>query len=141
MRQIVISAVVAAVVSAAVLLLGEALEPDESVGATTAAAPQPPAAAPQSPATPALSYTDELPEDTWINAARTAGADRRTLTDSANSICYITKIEIKGVQGPDDANACLIEVDDFTGFWSLVARVEEGGRSEVRCNARCLVWD
>lgn len=134
MRQILISALVAAAVSIAVLLLDEAFERDDDV--EVAGAARAPAVA-----GPALSYTDALTEDTWVNAARTAGSDRRVLTDSANSICYLTKIEIKGVQSPEDSNACGLEIDDFTGFWVLVATVEEGGRSEVRCNARCLVWD
>lgn len=91
--------------------------------------------------TPAFSVTDALVEDTWVNASRGAGSDLRTLTDASTSMCYLTKIEISGVQGPDDTNSCAIEVDDFTGFWQLIATVEEGGRSEVRCNARCLSWE
>jgi hypothetical protein len=89
----------------------------------------------------ALSFTDALVEDVWINGARTAGDDHRALTDADHSICFITKIEIKGIQGPEDANSCVLQIDDFTGFWDLVATVEEGGQSEVRCNARCLVWE
>jgi hypothetical protein len=88
-----------------------------------------------------LSFTDALVEDVWINGARQAGDDHRALTDADHSICFITKIEIKGVQGPEDANSCVMQIDDFTGFWDLVATVEEGGQSEVRCNARCLVWE
>jgi hypothetical protein len=90
---------------------------------------------------PILSVTDALIEDTWIDASRTAGSDLRTLTDASESMCYLTKIEISGVQGPDDRNSCAVEIDDFTGFWQLSATVEEGGRSEVRCNARCLTWE
>jgi hypothetical protein len=92
-------------------------------------------------AAPVLSYTDELIEDGWVDGARTAGADHKPLTHASNSICYLTKIEIKGIQGPEDANSCAIGVDDFTGFWQVTAAVDEGGRSQVRCNARCLVWE
>ena len=90
---------------------------------------------------PVLRVTDALVEDTWVNAIRTAGSDLRTLTDASTSMCYLTKIEISGVQSPDDTNSCAIAVDEFTGFWQLIATVDEGGRSEVRCNARCLTWE
>jgi hypothetical protein len=92
-------------------------------------------------ALPVFSISEALVEDTWVNAARTAGSDLRTLTDASNSVCYLTRVEISGVQGPEDSNACAIEIDDFTGFWQLSATVKEGGRSEVRCNARCLTFD
>ncbi len=90
---------------------------------------------------PLLRVTDALIEDTWVNAIRTAGSDQRTLTDASTSMCYLTRVAISGVQGPDDSNSCAIEIDDFTGFWQLIATVDEGGRSEVRCNARCLTWE
>lgn len=92
-------------------------------------------------APPSLSYTTELVEDGWVDASRTAGADNKPLSHASNSICFLTKIEIKGIQGPDDSNSCSIAIDDFTGFWEVTAAVDEGGRSEVRCNARCLVWE
>jgi hypothetical protein len=85
--------------------------------------------------------TDELIEDGWVDATRTAGADQKPLEHSANSICFLTKIEIKGVQGPEDANSCAIGIDEFTGYWQVTAAVAEGGHSQVRCNARCLVWE
>ena len=40
-----------------------------------------------------------------------------------------------------DVDITAIEIDDFTGFWQLIATVDEGSRSEVRCNARCLTWE
>lgn len=88
-----------------------------------------------------LSYTEELGEDAWVNGARGAGVDHKPLAATENSICFLTRVEIKGGQGPADSNACAITVDDFTGFWEVTASVEEGGQSEVRCNARCLVWE
>jgi hypothetical protein len=88
-----------------------------------------------------LRYTEELIEDGWVNGARTPGADLKPLAHSANSICFLTKVEIKGIQGPEDANSCSIGIDEFTGFWQVTAAVAEGGQSEVRCNARCLVWE
>jgi len=127
MKQGLISALVAAVVSIGAWQVMNFARGD---GAPEVAAP---AAAP-----PALRYTDELVEDGWV--ARAPGADEKPLERASNSICYLTKIEIKGIQGPEDANSCAIGIDEFTGFWQLTAAVGEGGRSEVRCNARCLVW-
>lgn len=139
MDRVFISAIVAAVVAGMVLMVGGVLE---NSGADTDTESEAAAVALSEPALPSgLSYTDTLPEDTWVNAARTAGSDRRSLSNATNSICYLTKVEIKGVQGPEDSNSCVIEIDEFTGFWELVATVEEGGQSEVRCNARCLSWE
>jgi hypothetical protein len=145
MKNLLISALVAAVVSLAAIAVHDrqetGLEQPESVAVSGVSG-----AIDTSPGSPAsvglsLSYTDALIEDTWINAGRTAGSDRRTLTSAASSVCYLTKVEISGIQGPEDSNACAIEVDEFTGFWQLIATVDEGGRSEVRCNARCLSWE
>lgn len=139
MKPAIVSAIVAAIVSIGVLVLDETLEPDDEDGIEQTSAGA--AASALERALPSLSYTEELPEDVWIDGSRTAGSDRRSLADASNSICYITKLEIAGVQGPRDTNSCVIAVDDFTGFWELVATVEEGGQSAVRCNARCLVWE
>ena len=127
MKQVLISALVAAVVSVGMWQVMNFAHGD---GATEVAALTPP---------PVLRYTDELVEDGWV--ARAPGADEKPLERASNSICYLTKIEIKGIQGPEDANSCAIGIDEFTGFWQLTAAVGEGGRSEVRCNARCLVWE
>jgi len=138
MKSALLSAVVAAIVSVIVLAIGGGSgsdQPAEVPGALPAAVVQPEAPV------PVFSFTDALPEDVWVNASRQAGSDERTLTDSANSVCYITKIEISGIQGPDDSSSCAVEIDDFTGFWQLIATVEEGGASEIRCNARCLNWE
>ena len=135
MKQVLISAVVAAIVSFAVL----------QVDAYYAAAPGDPTPAEPTEAvapaaSPAWHVTEALVEDGWVDAARTAGADHKPLAHAENSICYLTKVEIKGIQSAADANSCSIGIDDFTGFWQVTAEVEEGGSSEVRCNARCLVW-
>jgi hypothetical protein len=138
MKQLLSSAAIAAIVSFVVYWGLGGLGRD-------AAAPSSETVQSQAPAVesnpPIFSVTDALIEDTWVNAARTPGSDLRTLTDASNSVCYLTKIEIGGVQGPDDTNSCAVEIDDFTGFWQLIATVDEGGRSEVRCNARCLTWE
>jgi len=146
MKQVLICALVAAAVSVLVLSLEDALEgTDEELSAAAGTASGEAGAGSGDrgigarPA-PALRYTDALPEDTWVNAARQAGSDRRTLTSASDSVCFITKIELSGIQGPEDTSSCAVEVDDFTGFWQLVATADEGGRSEIRCNARCLSW-
>ena len=148
MKQVLISAVVAAVVSGLVVQTYEMFGDDEmetgsaatAMSGTAAEAAAGAAAAAQA-AGLSLSYTDALVEDVWINASRTAGDDHRSLTSSDNSICFITKIEVSGIRAPEDRSSCLMQIDDFTGFWDLVATVEEGGQSEIRCNARCLVWE
>ena len=148
MKQILIGAVVAAVVTLVTLRVGQRVE-GFSGGAGQAAVSAPaaasnagaaPAALPAA-APPALRYTEALVEDGWVNGARTAGEDNKPLEHADNSICFLTKVELRGIQGPGDANSCRIEIDDFTGFWEVIAEVEEGGQSEVRCNARCLVWE
>jgi hypothetical protein len=138
MKQLLSSAVIAAIVSFLVYWGLGGLGRDSAVPSAEMDPPQVPAV---ESGVPVFSVTDALVEDTWVNAARTAGSDLRTLTDASNSVCYLTKIEISGVQGPDDKNSCAVEIDDFTGFWQLIATVDEGGRSEVRCNARCLTWE
>ena len=143
MKQTLISVVVAAAVSIIVLYLEDVLDDDErgdrddelaaAVGEHDVV---------QDELLPAnLSYTTELVEDAWVNGARTTGADNKPLTQASNSICFLTTVEMKGIRGPQDANSCTIAVDDFTGFWEIIATVDEGGQSEVRCNARCLVWE
>lgn len=132
MRQIIISAVVAAVVCAALFVIEERFDDGAAASAEGGAGSRPPLS---------LRYTDEPAEDSWVAGARGAGADDRVLSSAANSVCFLTKIEVKGVQGPEDTGTCRVTVDGFTGFWQVTADVPEGSRSEVRCNARCLVWE
>jgi hypothetical protein len=139
MKSALISVVVAAIVSIVVLSFDDVFERDDDDRASDSASATSAAAAADR-AGMSLSYTDELPEDVWVNG-RTPGSDRRSLADATHSVCYLTKLEIKGVQSAQDSNSCVIVVDDFTGFWELVVTVAEEGQSEVRCNARCLVWE
>jgi hypothetical protein len=136
MKQVLISALAAALVSGALFFgLVRHQAADSRPGPATPAAGSV-AAGPLS-----LHVTDPLVEDGWVNGARAPGADKKPLAHAGNSICYLTKIEIKGIQGPQDSNACAIDIDEFTGFWQVTASVAEGGSSEVRCNAQCLVWE
>jgi len=138
MKQLLSTAVIAAIVSFIVYFGVSGLAPDTAATSADINAPDAPSVESK---VPTFRVTDALVEDTWVDAARTAGSDQRTLTDASNSVCYLTKVEIGGVRGPDDRNSCAVEIDDFTGFWQLIATVDEGGRSEVRCNARCLTWE
>jgi hypothetical protein len=142
MKQILISALVAAAVSGIVVQVYETFddEQDDSAAPAMATAGEADTATAKA-AVPSLSYTDALIEDVWINGSRQTGDDHRSLTDADHSICYITKVEISGIRGPDDTSSCVMQIDDFTGFWDLVATVEEGGQSSIRCNARCLTWE
>ena len=139
MKHVLLSAAVAAAISIAVVTTLHDDAPSTSNNASPPAMPS--ATTSAGAAAPRLSHTDALVEDVWVNGARTPGDDHRTLTSAANSICFITKIEISGIQSAEDTSSCAMEIDDFTGFWDLVATVEEGSQSEIRCNARCLVWE
>ena len=133
MRQILISAIVAAVVCAAFFLIEDRLDDDDTAANAEGLA--------GSRAPLSLHYTVEPAEDSWVAGARGAGADDRVLSSAANSVCFLTKIEVKGFQAPEDSGACRVTVDDFTGFWQVTADVPEGSKAEIRCNARCLVWE
>ena len=132
MRQILISAFVAAAVCVGLFVVEDRFDADDTAAVDGLASPRAPLS---------LRYTAEPAEDSWVNGARAAGADDRVLSSAENSICFLTKIEVKGFQGPEDSGTCRIAVDDFTGFWQVTADVPEGSRSEIRCNARCLTWE
>jgi hypothetical protein len=132
-RQTLISAFVAAVVCVGLFLVLDRFDADDTVAAAEGpSGSRPPIA---------LRYTVEPAEDSWVNGSRAVGADDRVLSSASNSICFLTKIEVKGFQGPEDSGTCRIAVDDFTGFWQVTADVPEGSRAEIRCNARCLTWE
>ena len=139
MKHVVVSALVAAGVTGGVLaLFPRGLEDNSLVSAPDAT---PPPAPDPAPAGLTLTVNDALPEDVWLDGSRQSGDDHRILTNSESSICFITKIDIRGVGSPDDGYSCSMEIDDFTGFWDLVVSVEEGSQANVRCNARCLTWE
>jgi hypothetical protein len=145
MKQVIASAAVAAVVCVLAFAIEEAVERDESAieasvdGNDDVAAAV--ARAGGAASLRSLSYTAEPPEDSWVNGARQSGPDDRLLSDADNSVCFLTKVEISGIRSPEDRGVCRIAVDEFTGFWKVTAEVPEGSQSEIRCNARCLVWE
>jgi hypothetical protein len=138
-KQILVSALVAAIVSIGVSVFVDRDDQDQAVDidaivariATRAESSEPPVS---------LSYTMELGEDAWVDGARTPGLDHKPLADSSHSVCYLTKVEVSGNANAQDTAACAITIDDFTAFWEVTAHVPDGSRSSVRCNARCLVW-
>jgi len=141
MRQVLVSALVAALVSGILVLVISARSAGDSKSSdqnTTNAAS---ASGTAPTATLELSITDALPEDVWLDGSRQPGDDHRILTSAENSMCFITKIQISGIGSPNDTSACTLQIDDFTGFWDLVVSVPEGSQSNVRCNARCLTWE
>jgi hypothetical protein len=140
MKQVIVSAAVAAVVCVLAFAIEEAVERDDltiedSVDDEVAVAID----RPGGPAS--LRYTAEPPEDSWVSGARQSGPDDRLLSDADNSVCFLTKVEVGGIRSPEDRGSCRIAVDEFTGFWKVTAEVPEGSQSEIRCNARCLVWE
>jgi hypothetical protein len=143
MKQIVVSALIAALVSGLLVLLISGRPADEPPGEAVAPDPAAAGAATTSgqPSPLQLSVTDALPEDVWVDGSRQPGDDHRILTSTENSVCFITKVQISGVGSADDTSACTMQVDEFTGFWDLVVSVPEGSQSAVRCNARCLTWE
>jgi hypothetical protein len=95
-----------------------------------------------------LSFTEELGQDAWLRGTNRGGEprpgpadDAKPLTDSANSICYLTKVEFTSLGGAEDTTTCKISVDDFTGWWQVNAIQGDGTDASVSCNARCLVWE
>jgi hypothetical protein len=133
-RQALISAIVAAVVCVGLFAIEDRFDDDDTASAT--------AESPAGSRAPiSLSYTVEPAEDSWVDGSRATGTDERVLSSAANSICFLTKIEVKRFQSPEDSGTCRVAVDDFTGFWKVTADVPEGSRSEIRCNARCLAWE
>ena len=88
-----------------------------------------------------LSFTVDNVEDSIVDGLRYTGVYSKLLVSAENSICYLTKVQFKGMQGPDDSNICSIEIDEFTGHWQVNATIEEGSVSEARCNAGCLIWE
>ena len=99
-----------------------------------------------SPAT--FRITEELEQDAWLGGVARDGSPRpgpadddKPLEDSANSICFLTKVEVTAVDGQEDTVSCGITIDDFTGWWQVNAIQGDGSHASVRCNARCLVWE
>jgi hypothetical protein len=89
-----------------------------------------------------LSVSMEPAAAAWIRLnTGSESSEQKILANAANSACFLTHVEINGIQSAQDKNACSITLDDFTGFWQVNASIGEGTQSELYCNARCIVWE
>ena len=89
-----------------------------------------------------LSVSMEPEAAAWIRLnTGIESSEQKILANAANSACFLTNVEISGIQSPQDKNSCSITLDDFTGYWQVNASTGEGTQSELYCNARCIVWE
>ena len=95
-----------------------------------------------------LTIIDESEQDAWLRGANRDGSprpgpadDQKPLADASNSLCFLTKVEIEGMDGPEDVATCSIQVDEFTNWWQVHATQGDGTDASVSCNARCIVWE
>ena len=90
----------------------------------------------------------ESEQDAWLRGANRDGSprpgpadDQKPLADASNSLCFLTKVEIEGMDGPEDVATCSIQVDEFTNWWQVHATQGEGTDASISCNARCIAWE
>ena len=95
-----------------------------------------------------ISFTEELPQDAWLRGINRDGSprpgpadDEKPLVDASNSVCFLTKVDIQGMNGPEDAASCEVSIDEFTNWWQVHAIQGDGTDASVYCNARCIVWE
>ena len=89
-----------------------------------------------------LSVSMEPAAAAWIRLnTGMESSEQKILANAANSACFLTHVEINGIQSAQDKNSCSITLDDFTGYWQVNASIGEGTQSELYCNARCVVWE
>jgi hypothetical protein len=141
LRQLLLTVLVAAVTSVLMLRVANPVA-DTTSPATDALATQ---AALQSSAAPTLSISTAPEEDAWLEGMGADGRPRpgpaddiKPLVSAENSVCFLTDVQVKGMNDASDQLACRVAVDEFTGFWELHAVQGEGTDASVRCNARCL---
>ena len=95
-----------------------------------------------------ISFTEELPQDAWLRGINRDGSprpgpadDEKPLVDASNSVCFLTKVDIQGMNGPEDAASCEVSIDEFANWWQVHAIQGDGTDASVYCNARCIVWE
>ena len=103
---------------------------------------------PENTAPITLSFTEELGQDAWLRGINRDGSsrpgpadDEKPLVDASNSFCFLTKVEIQGMDGAEDTASCAISIDEFTNWWQVHATQGDGTDASVACNARCVVWE
>ena len=144
MKEVLISAAVAAVVSLIVVQVADMDDDEEEVeldvGQLAAQVAGSEVIAERLQST-TVSAGVEPEIAAWVRINSGEGADIKTLANADNSVCFITHMKVGGFQTPEDDGACTVSLDDFTGFWQVTASVEDGSQAEVWCNARCVVWE
>ena len=97
---------------------------------------------------PQITFAGESGQDAWLRGTNRDGSlrpgpadDQKPLADASNSLCFLTKVEIEGMDGPEDVATCSIQVDEFTNWWQVHATQGEGTDASISCNARCIVWE
>ena len=95
-----------------------------------------------------LTIIEQSEQDAWLRGANRDGSprpgpadDQKPLADASNSLCFLTKVEIEGMDGPEDVATCSVQVDEFTNWWQVHATQGDGTDASVSCNARCVVWE
>lgn len=95
-----------------------------------------------------FSITEPSEQDAWVRGFSRSGEprfgaenDEKPLADAANSVCFLTKVEIENHNEGNDKTSCYVSIDEFTGWWQIHAEKSEGTDASVACNARCLVWE
>ncbi len=95
-----------------------------------------------------LTFVGGSEQDAWLQGANRDGSprlgpadDQKPLVDASNSLCFLTKVEIEGMDGPEDVATCSIRVDEFTNWWQVHATQGDGTDASVSCNASCIVWE
>lgn len=90
----------------------------------------------------------ESEQDAWLRGTSRDGSprpgpadDQKPLADASNSLCFLTKVQIEGMDGPEDVATCSVQVDEFTNWWQVHAIQGPGTNASVSCNARCLSWE
>jgi hypothetical protein len=103
---------------------------------------------PENAAPITLSFTEELQQDAWLRGINRDGSprpgpadDEKPLVDASNSMCFLTKVEIQGMDGAEDTASCEISIDEFTNWWQVHAIQGDGTDASVACNARCVIWE
>ena len=85
----------------------------------------------------------EQEQDAWMAANRGAAVESKILSDPANSICFLTKVDFDHAVGTVESggSACWIDRDEWTGWWQVNGEIKEGTAANIRCNAMCLTWN
>ena len=94
-----------------------------------------------------LSFSQPSEQDSWLRGTAVGGeprpgpaVDEKPLADSANAVCFLTRVEFEGVSEGNNAG-CYVSIDEFTGWWQINAEQGDGSIASVACNARCVVWE